>query len=76
MLGRIFITILIFYLFMFIYLRYYEKKAIYFPEKAIEFTPADIGLEHEDIYFNTVCQEPCQSFYEFTIYKVVKLLII
>ena len=38
---------------MFVYLKYYEKKGIYFPEKEIVFTPMDLGLKYEDIYFET-----------------------
>jgi fermentation-respiration switch protein FrsA (DUF1100 family) len=44
---------LIFFVFLIFYLKYYEKKGIYFPTKDIEFTPSDIGLNYEDIYFLT-----------------------
>jgi fermentation-respiration switch protein FrsA (DUF1100 family) len=33
------------------FLKYYEKKGIYFPVKNIDLTPKEIGLEFEDIYF-------------------------
>ena len=38
---------------MFAYLKYFERKGIYFPTKAIELTPMDAGLKYEDIFFNT-----------------------
>ncbi len=48
-------TLAFFLLFLFIllilYLKYYEKKGIYFPIKEIELNPGDIGLEFEDVYF-------------------------
>ncbi len=34
-----------------IFIKYYEKKGIYFPVKKIDITPKEIGLEFEDIYF-------------------------
>ncbi len=36
-----------------IYIKYYEKKAIYFPSPFIEVKPKDIGLDYQDIYFLT-----------------------
>ncbi len=33
------------------FLKYYEKKGIYFPSKRIDLTPNAIGLEFEDVYF-------------------------
>jgi len=53
MLGRISLVILIFSLFSFVYLRYFEKKGIYYPSKEIILSPADVGLKHEDIFFTT-----------------------
>ncbi|MCX7662018.1 MAG: alpha/beta hydrolase [Candidatus Omnitrophica bacterium] len=50
---RILNTILIFLIFIIIYLKYYEKRGIYFPIKEIAFTPKDSGLNYEDIYFTT-----------------------
>ncbi len=38
---------------MFAYLRYFEKKGIYYPSKEIVFTPADIGIKYEDVFFRT-----------------------
>ncbi len=40
-----------FLIFFILYLKYYEKKGIYFPEKNIVLTPGEIGLEFEDVYF-------------------------
>jgi fermentation-respiration switch protein FrsA (DUF1100 family) len=37
--------------FLILYLRYYEKKGIYFPQRKIHLTPKEIGLEFEDVYF-------------------------
>jgi fermentation-respiration switch protein FrsA (DUF1100 family) len=34
-----------------LYLKYYEKKGIYFPIRKIDSTPREIGLEFEDVYF-------------------------
>lgn len=53
MLGRISLLILIFFIFMFAYLRHFEKKGIYYPSKEIVFNPTDAGLEYEDIFFLT-----------------------
>ncbi|MCK4995128.1 MAG: alpha/beta hydrolase [Candidatus Omnitrophica bacterium] len=52
-LNRILIPILIFSVFMFAYLKYFERKGIYYPTKEIEFTPIDAGLKYEDVFFNT-----------------------
>ncbi len=38
---------------VFVYLRYYEKKCIYFPTTEIAFTPSDAGLTYEDVFFKT-----------------------
>jgi len=51
--NRILIPILIFLFFIFVYLRYFERKSIYYPTKEIEFTPTNVGLKYEDIFFNT-----------------------
>lgn len=53
MLSRTLIILLIFFVFLIVYLKYYEKRGIYFPTKNIELIPSDIGLEYEDIYFVT-----------------------
>ncbi len=38
---------------LFFYARYLEKKSLYYPISDIENTPQDIGIEYEDIFFNT-----------------------
>ena len=53
MLNRILIPILIFSVFMFAYLKYFERKGIYYPTKEIESTPMNAGLKYEDVFFNT-----------------------
>ena len=45
--------ILILAFFIFAYVKYYERKGIYFPVKGIEFTPPDVGLTYKDVFFNT-----------------------
>jgi fermentation-respiration switch protein FrsA (DUF1100 family) len=45
-----FLTFLILYL---LYLKYYEKKGIYFPARKIHLTPKEMGLEFEDVYFSS-----------------------
>ena len=37
----------------FLFLRWFERKNIYFPTRMIEITPKDIGLSYEDVYFET-----------------------
>jgi hypothetical protein len=53
MFGRIPLLILIFLIFIFAYLRHFEKRGIYYPTKEIVFSPADAGLECEDVFFKT-----------------------
>ncbi|MFH1655972.1 MAG: alpha/beta hydrolase [Candidatus Omnitrophota bacterium] len=48
---KIFIYIILFCVFVFAYARYIEMRSIFYPMKAIEATPKDIGLDYEDIYF-------------------------
>jgi len=36
-----------------LYVKYIESKSIFFPEKKIDFTPAQIGLAFQDVYFIT-----------------------
>ena len=50
---RILVLILLVPIFIFGYLKYFERKGIYYPTKEIEFTPAEAGLKYEDIFFNT-----------------------
>ncbi len=39
--------------FLILYLKYYEKKGIYFPVRKIHLTPKEIGLEFEDVFFSS-----------------------
>lgn len=48
------ILIFIIAIFLFIlWARYMEAKSLFFPMKGITMTPAEIGLEYEDVYFET-----------------------
>jgi len=38
-------------IFFILFLKYYEKKGIYFPVRKIDLTPREIGFEFEDVYF-------------------------
>ncbi len=38
---------------MFFYIRYFEKRNLYFPLRTIEATPKDVGLDYEDVSFTT-----------------------
>lgn len=38
---------------MFAYLRYFEKKGMYYPAKEIESTPINAGLKYEDVFFDS-----------------------
>lgn len=40
-------------LFIWVFLKYFERKNIYFPTKIIEITPEDVGLKYEDVFFKT-----------------------
>ena len=51
MLGRISLLILIFLFSIFAYLKYFEKKGIYYPRKDIVVTPANCGIKYEDTFF-------------------------
>lgn len=50
--AKIFIFLVIITLLV-AFFRYFEKKTIYFPMKAIERTPKDAGAEYSDVYFKT-----------------------
>lgn len=39
--------------FLILYLKYYEKRGIYFPLKNIILTPKEMGLDFEDVYFSS-----------------------
>ncbi|MCX5703799.1 MAG: alpha/beta hydrolase [Candidatus Omnitrophica bacterium] len=56
MLGKIFSGIIILFLFfglVLIYLRYIERQTLFHPAKEIEFSPNELGLSFEDIFFKT-----------------------
>ena len=38
---------------LFFFIRWFERKSLYFPTRKIEITPEDIGLTYEDVYFYT-----------------------
>ncbi len=46
------VCLIAFAVFLFFYFRWFERKHIYYPTGKIEFTPRDIKLSFEDIYFN------------------------
>lgn len=52
MIKTLFSIIIIFLLFLF-YMRYFEKRTIFYPSKIMEFSPSDFGIEYEDVFFNT-----------------------
>src|SRR3989338_8252569 len=35
------------------YVRYIERKTIFFPSREIEYTPKELGLEFEEVFFKT-----------------------
>lgn len=47
------ILLIIAFILVFFYLRYFEKKNLYFPLRTIEATPKDIGLNYENVTFTT-----------------------
>ena len=47
------LTLILSLLFIFAYLRYFEKKGIYYPSKDIIYNPQDVGLKYDDVYFET-----------------------
>jgi len=44
--------IALFFIFLFLYARILERKALYYTSKEINFYPSDIGLQYEDIFLN------------------------
>ena len=49
----ILINILIFSVAIFAFLKYFERRGIYYPYEKIEFTPDEYNLQYEDIFFKT-----------------------
>jgi len=52
MLMRLIVLFLIL-LVLWVYLRNFEHNNIYFPSSLIEFTPGDVGLKYEDIFYQS-----------------------
>lgn len=50
---RIFIYLILAIALTAIYIKYIERRNLFFPFKTIEYTPQAIGLSYEDIYFTT-----------------------
>ena len=50
---KIIFNLIIFAAFLFIYTYLLERKALYYPSKKIEFSPAELGLRYEDVFFRT-----------------------
>lgn len=50
---KFFISLILVFVSFVIYIRRTEMTEIFFPSRNIKSTPADIGLEYEDIYFQT-----------------------
>lgn len=51
--ARSVVFIVIVAIFLLGYLRYFEHKSIYFPDREIELVPDSAGLSYEDIYLDT-----------------------
>lgn len=47
------VLVIMAFILVFLYVRYLEKKTLYFPLRAIEATPKDIGLNYEEISLYT-----------------------
>ena len=50
---RIALILIVGFLLLAAYVRFYESRSIYFPDKELESTPQDLGLNYEDLYFRT-----------------------
>jgi len=50
---RLVITTLILLTMAYLYVRWLEQKSLYYPLRALEATPQDIGLKYEDVFFVT-----------------------
>lgn len=50
---RVFIYIAVLLLLFVLYVRYLERKSIFYPRKEVLFNPNNIGLAYEDVYFKT-----------------------
>ena len=50
---KIVVTVVVSLILLFFFIRFIEKRSLYFPLRAIEVTPHDIGLEYEEIIVST-----------------------
>ncbi|MBI5664896.1 MAG: alpha/beta hydrolase [Nitrospirae bacterium] len=50
---KIIFLIVVSLIFLFFFIRFIEKKSLYYPLKEIEATPRDIGLDYEDLFITT-----------------------
>jgi len=50
---KIIFNLIIFAVFLLIYTHFLERKALYYSSKKIEFTPAELDLRYEDVFFRT-----------------------
>jgi fermentation-respiration switch protein FrsA (DUF1100 family) len=50
--AKLIFSLIIIFLFI-LYMRFFEKRTIFYPSKIIEFNPSGVGLEYEDVFFNT-----------------------
>lgn len=50
---KLFIPILLLAVAFVVFIRMVESSSVFYPSTRMEFTPADIGLSYEDIYFDT-----------------------
>lgn len=48
-LSYIFVVLILFV----VYVKYLEKKSVFFPDAKLKATPADAGLEYDDVHFET-----------------------
>lgn len=50
---KILFSILVVLILFVVYVKYLEKKSVFFPDAKLKATPADAGLEYDDIHFET-----------------------
>ena len=50
---KIIFNLIIFAAFLVIYTHFLERKALYYPSRKIEFTPAELGLRYEEVFLRT-----------------------
>lgn len=51
MFRQIFILVLLVFFSIFAYVKYFEKRGIYYPVKEISYTPAQVDIKYEDVFF-------------------------